>query len=87
MATPVQNEEPAITEFVRERIAARTKIPLEKIAISARLIDLGLQSIDAVLLCGEVEDRFSVELDPNTIFEHETLDGFIADIVARLNAR
>ena len=50
------------------------------------LIDLGLKSIDAVILSGDVEDRFKIELDPATVFEHETLQSFAAEITRRCKA-
>ncbi len=71
-------------EFLRERIAQRTKLTAEEITADAVLADLGLQSIDAVLLCGEVEDRFDIEMDPADIFEHETLRAFAQSILQRL---
>jgi acyl carrier protein len=77
----------AVSEFIRTRLSARTEVPLDKIDASSVLIDLGLRSIDAVLLCGEVEDSFQVELDPSTIFEHETLGDFIAAVLASFQDR
>ena len=46
------------------------------------LVDLGLQSIDAVIVCGEVEDEFGIEIDPSEIFEHDTLGTFADEIIA-----
>ena len=72
----------AVTQFLRERIAARTSTPLEEIHTSSVLADLALQSIDAVLICGEVEDKFGIELDPTAIFQHKTIGGFAAEVMA-----
>ena len=70
----------AVTQFLRERIAARTSTPLEEVQADSVLTDLALQSIDAVLVCGEVEDEFGIELDPTAIFEHKTVGGFAAKV-------
>lgn len=78
--------DPAVGSFVTEAIARFTRQPVETIPPDAVLLDLGLQSIDAVLLSGEVEDHFGIELDPATIFEHETLDSFIREVRRRLPA-
>jgi hypothetical protein len=43
-------------------------------------VDGGLQSIDAVLLCGEVEDAFQMELDPALIFDHKDVGSFAAAV-------
>jgi acyl carrier protein len=78
------DREVAVSNFVRARLAVRTKMPLDQIDASSGLIELGLKSVDAVLLCGEVEDEFQVELDPSTIFEHDTVGSFVADVLRRL---
>ncbi|AXS39710.1 acyl carrier protein [Breoghania sp. L-A4] len=73
-----------LLEFLRQQIAQRTKLNIEDISEDSVLMDLGLQSIDAVLLCGDVEDRFQVEMDPADIFDHETLGAFAKSILQRL---
>ncbi|TNE67945.1 MAG: acyl carrier protein [Alphaproteobacteria bacterium] len=75
-----------VVQFLRERIAKRIDIPLETVTENAVLVDLGLQSIDAVLVCGEVEDEFGIELDPSSIFDHETLGGFAREIAGLVAA-
>lgn len=78
--------DPAVRSFLIAAIARFTRQPAETIAPDAVLVDLGLQSIDAVLLSGEVEDHFGIEMDPATIFEHETLDSFAGEISRKLPA-
>lgn len=74
----------SILSFLIDRLAHLTKQPKGEISADTVMIDGGLKSIDAVLLCGEVEDTFGVELDPATIFEHETLGSFAAEVEDRL---
>lgn len=74
----------SVMEFVRTQISRHVKLPAERIEPGSDLIGLGLQSIDAVIMCGEVEDRFRVELDPSTIFEHDTVGSFVDGVVLRL---
>jgi acyl carrier protein len=66
-----------VYDFVRDQVAQRTKTAATDINPNAVLSDLGLQSIDAVLISGEVEDHFGIEMDPAAIFEHKTLEGFV----------
>ncbi|MBL29468.1 MAG: polyketide synthase [Rhodospirillaceae bacterium] len=73
-----------IIAFLTARLAQLTEQDQAAITTDSVLIDLGLQSIDAVLLCGEIEDRFRIELDPATIFEHDTLGSFSHEIRQRL---
>lgn len=79
-----QDRETTVADFIRIRLAARTKVAVDQIQPSSRLIALGLQSIDAVLLCGEVEEAFEIELDPTTIFESDTVGGFTATVLERM---
>ena len=75
---------PEVVDFLTTGIAKFTQQHPTAIRPDSVLVDLGLQSIDAVLLSGEVEDHFQIELDPATIFEHETLESFALDITTRL---
>lgn len=81
------NHEAAVLDFVRTQVSTRTGVPMDQIDASSGLIAMGLQSIDAVLLCAEVEEHFQVELDPSTIFEHDTLGSFVADVVSRIDGQ
>lgn len=78
------SNEAQLLEFLRQQIAQRTKLKVEDISEDSVLIDIGLKSIDAVLLCGDVEDRFEVEIDPADIFDHETLGAFAKSVLQRL---
>lgn len=76
--------EPSVLDFVREELARRLKMPAAQIDKTSDLIGLGLQSMDAVMMCGEIEDHFQVELDPSTIFEHDTVGSFVDEVLRRL---
>ncbi|MEJ8574467.1 acyl carrier protein [Microbaculum marinum] len=75
-----------VLPFLKERIAARIGIPPEQVTEQSVLVELGLQSIDAVLVCGEVEDEFGIELNPSSIFEHEALGGFAQEVIGLVEA-
>jgi len=76
-----------ILDFIRGEVAQRVGMSIDGIQADTGLIAAGLQSIDAVLICGEVEDRFKVELDPSVIFEHKTVGSFAAAVTLLLSAR
>ena len=82
----VTSPETELYEFLRKQIAQRTKMTASDIQADAVLADLGLQSIDAVLMCGDVEDHFGVEMDPAAVFEHKTLDSFAQFILRKMKA-
>lgn len=73
-----------LLEFLREQIAQRTDASAESIHADSLLVDLGLQSIDAVLVCGEIEEEFDVEVDPEDIFEHDTLGAFVRSVIGEV---
>jgi acyl carrier protein len=80
---PAPNLDAEVMTFLTTKIAAVTKQDVAAIKLEANLIDLGLQSIDAVILSGDIEDEFTIELDPATIFEHDTLQSFALEISRR----
>lgn len=69
-----------VEEIVLSLTAERLGRLVEQVDSSASLIDLGLSSIDAVLLCGEIEERLLIAVDPISVFECESLSDFIAII-------
>lgn len=78
--------EEKLLAFVAEQIRIRKKDADLEISADTVLTNVGLQSIEAVLLSGEIEDRFQVEIDPADIFEHETLGSFVQGIARRLDS-
>ncbi len=82
---PSTHDDAEVLAFLTTKIADVTKQDAATITQDANLIDLGLQSIDAVILSGDIEDKFEIELDPATIFEHDTLKSFTMEITRRRN--
>lgn len=81
-----QSIEEQVLAFAVEQIKVRTKAADMEITADSVLTDLGLQSIEAVLLSGEIEDQFQVEIDPADIFAHDTLGAFVREIAGRIEA-
>jgi len=71
-----------VTDFLRAHISRRTKVPADQIPGSTVLVDFGLESIDAVLISGHIEDEFQIEVEPSLMFEFQTLDEVAAAVVA-----
>ena len=68
----IQREE--MVDFLRQQILIRTGVPESDLTNGTTLSALGLSSLDAVLISGEVEDHFDLEIDPTTMFEYHTID-------------
>jgi len=77
-------KENQLFEFLFDQLAQRSAAPEEAVNAQTQLTDLGIQSIDAVLLCGDIEDKFEVEIDPADIFEHDTVGAFAQSILSRM---
>lgn len=63
-----------IIEFVGDRIISRTDVKADHIGAEEDLKSIGLSSLDAVMISGEIEDEFEVEVDPILMFESKTLN-------------
>lgn len=75
-----------ILSFVAEQLLGRIRGGPASIDPNADLIELGVRSIDAVIVSGDIEDRFEVEVEPVLLFECRTLNR-VADSVLELLAR
>jgi acyl carrier protein len=69
-----------IQSWLVERVADYLERAPQHVDPVVPLAELGLDSVSAVNLCGEIEDRWSLEVDPVLVFEYPT----IADIAAYL---
>lgn len=75
-----------IVAFVSSRILEHVAGDVVAIDPDTDLVELGVKSIDAVLISGDVEDRFGIEVDPVLLFECRTVNR-VADSVAESLAR
>lgn len=75
-----------VRSFVLARIADRIRVAPHDIADATVLVEIGLQSIDAVLICGEIEDHFAAEIDPALMFEFKTFGELVDEVAKRVQA-
>jgi len=74
-----------LREWLRERVAAYGDVPAGGVDVDAQLTDLGLDSVYALTLCGDIEDTFGIDLDPSVIWDHGTIRE-LADALAGMPA-
>ncbi|MFE7745048.1 acyl carrier protein [Nocardia sp. NPDC057455] len=72
----------AIQDWLVERVADYTERAPHEVDPVVPLAELGMDSVSAVSLCGEIEDRWLLEVDPVLVFEYPT----IADIATYIAA-
>jgi acyl carrier protein len=75
----------AFQEWLTERVAAYGDVSAEGIDVDAPLTDLGLDSVYALTLCGDIEDTFNIDMDPSVIWDHDTIRS-LADALAGMSA-
>ena len=79
--------QPDVVAFLTERVARRLRRAPDAIDRDADLIELGIESIDAVLISGDLEDRYGIELDPVLLFECRTIRRVADRVMDALSAR
>lgn len=63
-----------IVELLREKIADHVKIEVNDLDPARDLDEIGLSSLEAVIISGELEDEFEMEIDPMIMFENKTIN-------------
>ena len=62
-----------IVAFLRSGVAEELGLSQDEVAINTDFEDLGMTSLNAVMLSGRIEDEFNVELEPSLVFENRTI--------------
>ncbi|MEU2093066.1 acyl carrier protein [Nocardia beijingensis] len=71
-----------IQDWLVRRVADYTERAPHEVDPLVPLAELGLDSVSAVGLCGEIEERWSLEADPTLVFEYPTIAEIAAYIAA-----
>jgi acyl carrier protein len=75
-----------ISAFLTESIADYRQVRPEEIGPDVPLADLGLDSVYALTMCGDIEDRFGLETDPTAAWDHPTINALAGYLHSRLVA-
>jgi acyl carrier protein len=75
-----------ISAWLTECIADYRQVPPAEIDPDAQLADLGLDSVYALTMCGDIEDRFGLETDPTVAWDHPTINALAGHLHSRLVA-
>jgi acyl carrier protein len=62
-----------VVTFLREQVMKRIGISDVDLDNDAPLAELGVTSLDAALITGELEEHFDMDIDPTTMFECRTI--------------
>lgn len=75
--------EAGVTALLVARIAILRKRDPASVDPSRPFNELGIDSLDAVTLVGDIEDRFAIAIDPAELFDHPTPCDLARMIAAR----
>jgi acyl carrier protein len=77
----------AIAKWCREYVAGLLEVPVESVDPDADFDRLGIDSALAVSLLIEVEERYDVDVAPETLFENPTLNAVAAHLYEQTRQR
>ena len=76
-----------LRSWTRAYISRLSARPPDQIDLNQDLADLGLDSVDAVLMAGEMEQAFGIEIDPADALRHPTIEAMIAVYEVMIDAK
>lgn len=79
-----QGSEAAIARFLVEQIATLYRREVASIDPDRPFIELGIDSLDAMSLAGDIQEHFAIDMDPSEFFDHPTPNHLARMIAARL---
>jgi len=71
--------ESQIREWITTYISEYLDIPAEKITNDTDFNEMGIDSLEMVLVAGAFEDRFNVAIDAGVFLRNDTIDALIND--------
>jgi acyl carrier protein len=79
---PTAQQAAPIKQFLIERIAYYLECPVDDVDPTVPLAETGMDSVSGTSLCGDVEDRFDINVDPTLVYEYPTVDDIVGFIWA-----
>lgn len=74
MSTTLDTNRVELKPWLAERVAGYLEIEAAELDSTAPLAELGLDSVYALTLCGDIEDAFGIEVEPTLAWDYPTLD-------------
>ncbi|MBP1161510.1 MULTISPECIES: acyl carrier protein [Rhodococcus] len=85
ISTPTAAALAPITRWLVERVAGYLDVPARDIDPTTPLAEIGIDSVSALSLCGDVEERWRIPADATLVFDYPTIAeiaGYLADELA-----
>ncbi|TDD40126.1 acyl carrier protein [Actinomadura sp. KC06] len=85
-ASTVPSEQ-TIRDWLIERVAFYTERAPDAVDPDVQIVELGLDSVYALNLCGDIEDEFGFEVEPTLGWDHPTVNAITAFLIGELGRR
>ncbi|MFW2828531.1 acyl carrier protein [Sphingomonas sp. ID0503] len=76
--TRIPLEPAALKAWMVDYITSIIDIPAAELPTDQTFTSYGLDSVEAVVMAGVLEEEFGVPVDPASLFEHPSIDAFVA---------
>jgi acyl carrier protein len=73
-----------LRDWLVDRVAGYREVPAAEIDPTVPLAELGLDSVYALSLCGEIEDSWGLETEPTVAWDHPTIDALAGHLHGEL---
>ena len=70
-------EEEKLRDWVCQYLARLLGQSPQTIALDCTLADYGLDSVDSIIMAGELEFAFDLEIDPATFLQYDTIEAMV----------
>lgn len=74
-----------IRTWLVDRVAYYVMLPTHELDPDVSLAEYGLDSVYAFALCGEIEDRLGIPVEPTLLWDVDTITTLTAHLVDRVN--
>lgn len=71
-----------LRRWLREALAAHLRCPMDRVDDQRPFAEQGLDSKEAIVLAGELEEHLGVTLQPSIIYDHPTVERLVAFLAA-----
>jgi acyl carrier protein len=85
-ATPVMSES-QIARWLSEYLARKLEVDVSKVDPTVPFVELGIDSVTAVVMTGDLADWLGFDIEPSQLFEFPTVSQFAARVSALSRAR
>ncbi|MFE9789191.1 acyl carrier protein [Nocardia salmonicida] len=84
MFSTIDTHSTTVQDWLIDRVADYTDRTPHQVDPTIPLAELGVDSVSAVALCGEIEDRWLLDIDPTLVFEYPTIAAIATYLTAEI---